>query len=160
MNEKQIAQVVTAVIKEQPLTKKMTLKLAVRLIDKIERKAQEMRIAVVIAVCDEGANPVAVHSMDGAYIGSYDIAVSKTFTSVGFKMSTKQLGDLSQPGESLYGIQFTNGGKVVIFGGGEPLYHNHSLIGGLGVSGGNAVQDTDLAAYGESEFRKMINNQE
>ena len=59
--------------------------------------------------------------MDGAYIASYDIAVNKTFTSAGLKMSTAELANLSQPGQPLYGIQHTNEGKIVIFGGGEPL---------------------------------------
>ena len=67
-------------------------------------------------------------------------------------MSTAQLGTLSQPGESLYGIQFTNNGKIVIFGGGEVLKKDGIIVGAIGVSGGSAEQDTALAAYGKSVF--------
>lgn len=133
----------------------MPLALAVKLIDKIEAKAAEWDMRVVVAVSDASARPVAVHCMDGAYIGSYDVALNKTYTSIAFQMSTAQLGNLSRPGESLYGIQFTNNGKIVIFGGGEVLKKDGVIIGALGVSGGSAEQDTALAAYGKSVFEQM-----
>lgn len=94
--------------------------------------------------------------MDGAYIASYDIAVNKTYTSAGLKMSTAKLGELSQPGQPLYGIQFTNEGKIVIFGGGEPLESEGNIIGALGVSGGSAEEDTFLAAYGREILKEVI----
>ncbi len=135
---------------------KMTLKLALSLIDKIERKAVSWNMRVVSAVSDASGNPVAVHCMDGAYIGSYDVAVNKTYTSIAFQMPTKELGKLSQPGKELYGIQFTNGGRIVIFGGGEPLRRNGTIIGALGVSGGTAEQDTKLAEYGVSVLEEVV----
>jgi uncharacterized protein GlcG (DUF336 family) len=70
-------------------------------------------------------------------------------------MSTKTLKPMAQPGGSLYGIQFTNGGKIVIFGGGEPLTVNGKIIGGLGVSGGSEEQDTRLAEMGKEFFNNM-----
>lgn len=130
----------------------MPLALAVKLIEKIEAKAAEWDMRVVTAVSDASARPVAIHCMDGAYIGSYDVALNKTYTSIAFQMSTAQLGTLSQPGESLYGIQFTNNGKIVIFGGGEVLKKDGIIVGAIGVSGGSAEQDTALAAYGKSVF--------
>ena len=70
-------------------------------------------------------------------------------------MSTKELSKLAQPGQSLYGIQFTNGGKIVIFGGGEPLTNKDGvIIGGLGVSGGSESEDTSLGKYGKEIFEK------
>jgi ATP:cob(I)alamin adenosyltransferase len=115
-------------------------------------KAQEMRLAVVTAACDAGGNPVALLRADGAYIASVDIAQNKAFTSVSVQMSTEQLGTLTQPNGPLYGIQNTNGGRIVIFGGGIPLYENSKLIGGFGVSGGSAEQDTSLAHYAKEIF--------
>lgn len=133
----------------------MPLALAVKLIEKIEAKAAEWDMRVVIAVSDASARPVAIHCTDGAYIGSYDVALNKTYTSIAFQMSTADLGRLSQPGESLYGIQFTNDGKIVIFGGGEVLKKDGVIVGALGVSGGSAEQDTALAAYGKSIFETL-----
>lgn len=133
----------------------MPLALAVKLIERIEAKAAEWDMRVVTAVSDAAGRPVAVHCMDGAYIGSFDVALNKTYTSIAFQMSTAQLGKLSQPGESLYGIQFTNEGRIVIFGGGEVLEQDGTIIGALGVSGGSAKQDTELAAYGKSIFKEV-----
>ncbi len=135
---------------------KMTLALAKSLIEKVEQKASEMGLSVVIAVSDDAGRLTAVHCMDGAYIASYDIAVNKTYTSAGLKMSTAELARLSQPGQPLYGIQFTNEGKIVIFGGGEPLETEGKIIGALGVSGGNAEEDTFLAAYGREMLKEVI----
>lgn len=159
MNEDLIRQTVEAVLngsaKTLPCTE-MNLKLATALIAKVEEKAKQQNLAVVVAVADKAGRPVAIHCMDDAYIGSFDVALNKSFTSAAFKMSTKKLGELSQPNQSLYGIQFTNQGKVVIFGGGEPLTVGDRIIGALGVSGGSAQQDTDLAAYGKEILKEVI----
>lgn len=156
MDNNEIEKIVQEVVKMTSASQGMTLVLAVKLIEKVEAKAAEWGMRVVTAVSDASGRPVAVHCMDGAYIGSFDVALNKTYTSVAFQMSTAKLGTLSQPGESLYGIQFTNGGKIVIFGGGEVLEQNGKMIGALGVSGGTAKQDTDLAAYGKSVFEEVL----
>lgn len=135
---------------------KMTLELAKALMEKIEQKAKDMGMSVIIAVADQAARPVSIHCMDDAYIASFDIACNKAYTSAGLKMSTVTLGQLSQPGGPLYGIQHTNEGKIVIFGGGEPLEINGKLVGALGVSGGTAEQDTELAAYGKEIFEEVV----
>ena len=134
----------------------MTLEIACKLIKRVEEKAAEQDMRVVTAVSDAAGKPVAVHCMDGAYMGSFDVALNKTYTAIAFQMSTQQLGDLSQPGQSLYGIQFTNQGRIVIFGGGELLTKDGVIFGALGVSGGSARQDTDLAAYGKSIFEEVM----
>ncbi|MBE5868797.1 MAG: heme-binding protein [Lachnospiraceae bacterium] len=166
MNEKDMEQIVRGVLagmgtaKVQPTgiqtTKSLNLETAVALIDKVKAQAERMGIKVVVAVADAAGHPVAVHCMDGAYIGSYDVAVNKAFTCAAFKMPTATLGELAAPGGSLYGIQFTNGGKIVVFGGGDPLYMNDVLIGAIGVSGGSAEQDIELSAYGKNMLKEVI----
>ena len=139
---------------------KMTLDLALKLCEAVKQKAKEMGVNAVVAVADAGANPICVQCMNDAYIASYDIAVNKAFTSVSLKMPTSALRELAAPGGSLYGIQFTNNGKIVIFGGGVPLYdRNGNIIGGLGVSGGSEPQDDALGDYGGEAFNKIINNE-
>ena len=137
-----------------PLSK-ITLAAAKELISAVEKKAAEMGVKAVVAVSDAGGNVIAVECMDDAYIASYDIAVNKAFTVVSLKMPTKKLAELAAPGGSLYGIQFTNNGRIVIFGGGEPLMKEGKVMGGLGVSGGTAEQDTLLGEYGRDYF---VNN--
>ena len=168
MNEQMISKAVEEVIRELNSGReekghvckckkhKMTLALAKSLIEKVEQKAKEIGLAAVIAVSDQAGRLQAVHVMDDAFIASYDIAVNKTFTSAGLKMSTAELCKLAQPGQPLYGIQHTNEGKIVIFGGGEPLEVEGKIIGALGVSGGTAEQDTMLAAYGKEILKEVI----
>ena len=136
--------------------KNMNLALAKELIAGVEKKAGEIGVNAVIAVSDRGANPVAVHCMDNSYIASYDIAFQKAFTVAALKMSTSELKKLAQPGQPLYGIQFTNNSRIVIFGGGEPLSIDGTVIGGIGVSGGSEEQDTFLAEYGLKLVKEAI----
>lgn len=135
---------------------RMTLSLAEKICDAVMTYAEKMGVKAVVCISDEAGNPRLVKSMDDAYIASYDVAVNKAFTVVALKMSTKKLSTLAQPGQSLYGIQFTNGGRIVIFGGGEPLYgEDGKIIGGLGVSGGSEAEDTEIARQGREFFEKM-----
>lgn len=146
-----IVEAVVSKIKPQD----MTLSAAQRIAQKVRERAEQMGVKAVVAISDRAAHPVLVESMDDAYIASYDIAVQKAFTVVSLKMSTATLKPLASPGGSLYGIQFTNGGKIVIFGGGEPLKNGlGEIIGGIGVSGGSEEQDAALAAYGKEIFEK------
>ena len=116
-----------------------------------------MGVKAVVCVSDGAGNPKLVKSMDDAYIASYDVAVNKAFTVVALKMSTLELKPLAQPGESLYGIQFTNGGKIIVFGGGDPLRDSDgNIVGGLGVSGGSEADDSALSAYGRRYFEAQM----
>lgn len=153
MNENIIRQIVSAALDASSC--RMTLELAKKVAKAVEYKAKEMGLNIVVSISDEAARPVLTECMDGAYIASYDVAFNKAYTVVALKMTTKELKELSQPGQSLYGIQFTNGGKIVIFGGGDPLKIGDKIVGGLGVSGGSEEEDTFLSAYGAEYFKKL-----
>lgn len=157
VNEEQVSRIVREALKQTSASQGMTLDLALRLTEKIKQKAKELGVNAVVAVADAGGNAVSVQSMDDAYLASYDIALNKAYTVVSLKMPTKALAELAAPGGSLYGIQFTNGGRIVIFGGGVPLYgRDGKIIGGLGVSGGTAEQDTALGDYGSEVFPSLL----
>lgn len=155
------ALITDAVLEYQPAQYKagadrFDLREAVLLIEEVENKAKEMNLSVIVAVYNTAAHPIAVHCMDNAYIASFDIANNKAFTCAALKMPTSELKNLSQPGQSLYGIQFTNQGKIVIFGGGVVLMHNEEIVGALGVSGGTEEQDTMLAEYGGKRLEEVM----
>ncbi|MBR5565170.1 MAG: heme-binding protein [Roseburia sp.] len=156
MDKNKLEKLINNIVEDAIVKEVMSLKLAVKLIEAVEEKATEMGLAVVIAVSDASGRPVAVHCMDGAYHGSYDVAVNKTYTSTAFQMSTAKLSRLCQPGGDLYGLQFSNDGKVMILGGGEPLMVGKTMIGAIGVSGASAGEDTELAAYGKSALKEVI----
>lgn len=156
MEKYKVEKIVKTLVDQAIVKEVMSLKLAVALIEAVEEKAQELDVRAVIAVSDASGRPVAVHCMDGAYHGSFDVALNKTYTSTAFQMSTEKLARLCQPGQDLYGLQFSNNGKVMILGGGEPLMVGKVMIGALGVSGGTASQDTELAAYGRAILKEVI----
>lgn len=157
MREQEVGRIVASVVDAMDnISIHISLNQAKALIEKVEEKAREMGVNAVIAVSNACANPVAVHCMDNSYIASYDVAFQKAYTVVALKMPTIELKQLSQPGGPLYGIQHTNQGRIVIFGGGEPLLANGRIVGGLGVSGGSEEQDTALAAYGREVFETQV----
>ena len=158
MDKHALSSLVDTIAREIDASLNINLKAAQNLSEQVRKKAKEMGVNAVVAVSNRAGHPILVESMDDAYIASYDIAVQKAFTVVSLKMSTSALKPLAQPGGSLYGIQFTNNGKIVIFGGGEPLKNSSGqIIGGLGVSGGTEEQDTALAEYGKQLFEKGRN---
>lgn len=131
---------------------KLNLDLAKKMIEKCEEKAKEIGVPMVIAVVDNGGNLVACHRQDDALLVSIDIAVNKAYTAVGLKLPTHVAAQVSQPGESLYGLQNTNQGRIVIFGGGFPLKRGDKLVGGIGVSGGSVEEDMLVAQAGVDVF--------
>ena len=156
MDKYNLEKIVKNLVDEAIVKEIMSLQLAVKLIEAVEQKAQEMGMRVVIAVSDAAGRPVAVHCMDNAYHGSFDVALNKTYTATAFQMSTSELARLCQPGHDLYGLQFSNDGKVMILGGGEPLYLGGEVVGAIGVSGGTLKQDTELAKAGRKYWENVI----
>src|ERR1700689_1945808 len=85
-----------------------------------ERKALELKLPYNIAVVDVGGGLVAHARMDGAWLGSVDIAIDKAWTARAFDMATDALARLGGVGQQGFGINTTNHCRVVIFGGGVP----------------------------------------
>jgi uncharacterized protein GlcG (DUF336 family) len=110
-----------------------------------EARAAEIGVPVDIAVLDAGAHLKAFGRMDGALLGSIDIALGKARTAALFGLRTEVLGEFSKPGGTSPGLEQTNGG-LVVFAGGIPLTEpNGRVIGAVGVSGGSVSQDRDIA---------------
>ena len=110
-----------------------------------EAKAREIGQPMNVAVADAGGTLVAHVRMDGAWIGSVDIAIGKAFTSRAFDITTQDLAANAQSGDQFFGIHASNGGRVMIFAGGIPLKSEGVVVGAVGVSGGSGEQDHAVA---------------
>lgn len=111
-------------------------------------KARALKTQMCIAVVDSGANLKAFLRMDDAWVGSIDIAIKKAKTAVFFGMPTGAIGQLSQPGGSLYGIEHSNEG-LITFPGGLPIVDDQGvLVGAIGVSGSSVENDETVARAG------------
>jgi uncharacterized protein GlcG (DUF336 family) len=123
----------------------MTMEKAQKIIEAGIVKAKQIRQPMNIAVVDAGANLTAFARMDGAWLGSIDIAINKAFTAKAFDISTLELGRNSQPGDQFFGIHTSNHGRVMIFAGGVPIKLKGQVVGAVGVSGGSGEQDQAVA---------------
>lgn len=122
----------------------MSLALAKELSLAVEQYAASIGVKAVVAIVNAGANLVLLHATDDSYIASRKIAYDKAYTSVSLKMAT--ITALKETrGGALDGL--TAGEGICLLGGGEPLKVGDSIIGAIGVSGGTAEQDTDLARF-------------
>ena len=130
----------------------MTLAEARKVIEAAEKKAQEIKQPMNIAVADEGGNLVAHVRMDGAWLGSIDISINKVFTARAFDITTKDLATHSQSGGQFFGIHASNHGRIMIFAGGIPLKKGGKVVGAIGVSGGSGDQDHAVAEAGAAAF--------
>lgn len=133
----------------------LTLELAEQVIAAAKKKSQDLAVKEDIAVVDAGGNLKAFARMDGAWLGSIDIAIRKARTARYFDMETAKIGELSQPGEPLYGIEISNGG-LISFGGGIPLQDaDGNVIGAIGASGTTVEKDVEIAEAGAAVCKKV-----
>lgn len=126
-------------------SKTVTLALAEKMALEGLKKAASLGVPVVISIVDEGGHLVTLKRMENAHVGSIDISMNKAFTAHAFKIETAALATLTEPGQPLYGIQETNGGRVVVFGGGIPILKDGKALGAIGVSGGTVEEDVIIA---------------
>lgn len=135
---------------------KITLDLAKELIAGAEEEAKSIGVAMVITVVDDGGNLVAIHRMDDAWLASIDIAQNKAWTSVALKMPTSALAEATVPAAELYGLNTTNNGRLVVFGGGIPLVVEDKVVGAIGVSGSTVPHDVQVAEAGVKAFNNKL----
>ena len=116
-----------------------------------EAHAVSKNWAVVIAIVDTGGNLVYLQKQDNTQIGSLEVAQAKAKTANAFKRPTKAFQDgVAAGGEnlrilSLPGAIAVEGGELILSGG--------KIIGAIGVSGLQAVQDTEVAKAGTAVIK-------
>lgn len=113
--------------------------------------ANNLKIKINISIYDIGANLVAFQRMDGALLGSIDVSLKKARSAALFQAPTEALGQLVKE-QQLESIEQTNNG-LILFAGGEPIKLNEIVIGAIGISGGSAAQDKEVALYAISQLK-------
>ena len=111
-------------------------------------KADELGLAMSVAILDGGANLVLFARQDAAILATIDVAVAKANTSVSLRMPTCDVHGLTEPGQPLFGLGAVSGGTYVTWGGGRPISVGDGVIGAIGASGGTAEQDDQVALAG------------
>ncbi|PKQ22605.1 MAG: ATP:cob(I)alamin adenosyltransferase [Actinobacteria bacterium HGW-Actinobacteria-5] len=137
-------------------TRSYDLTTAKAMAEAAEAKATELGVPVVFAAVDAGGNLMLLHRMADSLLGSIDIATNKAFTSAAFKLPTAALAEASAPSGELHGIEVTNAGRVVVFGGGLPVFVDGRLAGGIGVSGGTVAEDVRIVTHALNTVQEQI----
>jgi glc operon protein GlcG len=126
----------------------LTLDIAKDIVQAAEKKALANHWAMVIAVLDDGANLLCLERMDSAPIGSLEVAQKKARSAVIFKSPTKDFADgLAKGATALLKLD------ILPFEGGIPLVIDGKIVGSIGVSGGAAEQDGQVAKAGADWFQ-------
>src|ERR1700751_6109961 len=123
----------------------MTIEKAQRIIEAGIVKAKQIGQPMNIGAVHAAPTPTEFPPMDGAWLGSIDIAINKAFTAKAFDISTLELGRNSQPKDQFFGIHVSNHARGIVFAGGIPIKANGQIVGAVGVSGGSGEQDQAVA---------------
>ena len=121
----------------------LSLEKARKIIRAGEKKAKEMNLPAVFAIVNSEGNLIIEERMDNAILVSIDVAYKKAYTAAALKLNTEDLTALVQPGAMFYGLQ--SDPKYIVFGGGMLLKVDGKIIGAVGVSGGSAQEDMEIA---------------
>ncbi len=111
---------------------------------RIEAEASRLDVPVAVSVIDIHGNSVLKHRMSGAPAFSIDLAERKAYTSALIGVPTSDLLPMVQPGQPLFPLVATSGGRYLAMGGGAPLASDGETVAGVGVSGGTVEQDVAI----------------
>ena len=140
---KYVMELVSEKLSSIDMDNNLSLEKARKIIRAGERKAKEMNIAAVFAVVNPEGNLIIEERMDNAILVSIEVAYKKAYTAAALKLNTQDLTALVQPGAMFYGLQ--SDPKYIVFGGGMLLKVDGKIVGAVGVSGGSAQEDMEIA---------------
>jgi uncharacterized protein GlcG (DUF336 family) len=126
----------------------LNLSVAQRALEAALAKAAEIGSPSSVAILDAGREPLLFARMDGALLASSEIAQNKAYTAMSMKMATGDLAAYVQPGAPFFGLNSAQSRPFVTFGGGVPITVDGEVVGSIGVAGGSAEQDHDVASAG------------
>ena len=140
---KYVVELISEKLSSIDIDNNLSLEKARKIIRAGEKKAKEMNIAAVFAVVNPEGNLIIEERMDNAILVSVEVAYKKAYTAAALKLNTQDLTALVQPGAMFYGLQ--SDPKYIVFGGGMLLKVNGKIVGAVGVSGGSAQEDMEIA---------------
>ena len=140
---KYVIELVSEKLSSIDMDNNLSLEKARKIIRAGQKKAQKMNIAAVFAVVNAEGNLIIEERMDNAILVSIEVAYKKAYTAAALKLNTEDLTALVQPGAMFYGLQ--SDPKYIVFGGGMLLKVDGKIVGAVGVSGGSAQEDMEIA---------------
>ena len=134
---------------------KLTLEGARAVLAAAQRRAEEIRVPMDVAVVDEGGHLLAFERMDGAKPASIAISLVKAQAAALRRAATgpAMTGDqVNLP--TAMGLATANPAQQTPIRGGVPLVVDGQVIGAIGASAGTEDQDLDVARAGAAAIEK------
>jgi uncharacterized protein GlcG (DUF336 family) len=122
------------------------------LIEGAAAKSREIGVPMCIAITDESGNLIAFERMDGGKTSSVIVAQDKAYTAAAARKATHDYNAACVPGNLVFGIHTSQGGRLCVVGGGLPVSVDGEVVGGIGISSGSPQQDMDCAQAGIDHF--------
>jgi len=94
--------------------------------------------------------------MDGAVLGSIDIALKKARTAALFECNSEAIWEYCKPGAPAPSLELSNGGLAPFAGGILLKGPAGEVVGAVGVSGGAVSQDFEVAQAAVSAFNSHL----
>ena len=125
--------------------------------DAIVKLAESKKQSVTIAIVDAGGNLLYFKRMDGAGLGTINVAIGKAKSALSLQAPTQVFSDMASKDLGLaLGFLST---EFTILGGGQPIRIKDVVVGGIAVSGGAGGEDdlynnAGLGAIGAQTSKK------
>lgn len=129
-------------------TKRLTTRGAKRMMAAAIAKAEELGIAVTVAIVDAGGHLLVLERMDGGRFHTVHSSTTKAVCAASNKRPTTTRGAQAQPLDTLHalGLALAAGPeRWTAMEGGFPIIVEGECLGGIGVSGGDWEQDEAIA---------------
>ncbi|MFN2317939.1 MAG: heme-binding protein [Gemmatimonadales bacterium] len=136
-----------AQLAERPV---LTLEAVKAMMNAAEAEAARNNWNVSIAIVDAHGDLLAFRRLDGAHLGSIDIAQGKARTAARLRRPTRALAE----GLAAGNLAFLSVDGITALQGGLPIDVGGTVIGAVGVSGVTSAQDEQIAAAGIAALRR------
>ena len=127
------------------------LEVAKKLAVAAEAEATKNNWSMAIVILDSTGHVVLLHSLDSTMYGSIAVAEDKARTALDYKRPTKAFEDVVAQGGA--GLRILGLRGAVPIEGGLPILSDGKIVGAIGVSGGSAAQDGQVAKAGADALK-------
>lgn len=138
---------------ELPREPVLTLEAAEEILAAAQDRAYAGGWNMVVAIVDDGGQTVLMARMDGAQLGSVEIALEKARAAVRFRRPTAETAGWVDATPRLIGLP-----GIVPVAGGVPLWAKGHLVGAVGVSGASAAEDAVVAEAAAAVLSPGVRN--
>jgi len=138
--------------------KRLDLQDALTLIDGAIEKARELDVPMCVSVVDDAGHTIAFKRMDGGKVLSVKLSDDKAFTAAVSRRGTHEYNENCVPGNLVFGIHVSQGGRFSTVGGGLPVSSGEQVVGAIGCSGGRPEEDMQCANAGIDHWIAQVNS--